>query len=99
MSVPHDHIPEFIEECTLQWLGEVVRYHHLRGAIYYVYIVFSDSIFYEEEPNIDVPGLLAARHDAVLLEAYGTCVILVEIISLHGISLRLNEELEPYGKW
>ena len=57
----HDLIMEFIEQCPLESLGEVVGHHLLGGTVLDRDFVARDPVGDEEIPDVNVAGALPAR--------------------------------------
>jgi hypothetical protein len=81
--VSHDHLNEFSEQVSLQWLREEVRQHLLGWAVLlYFNVPQPQSVFYEEVPNVDVPGVGSTWLVPVFLKPDRTLVVLVEDVLL-----------------
>ena len=57
----HDLVTEFIEQCPLERLGEVVGHHLLGGTVLNRDFFVCDPVGDEEIPDVDVAGALPAQ--------------------------------------
>ena len=76
MCDPHDHVPEFLEEWTLEGLCEEVCNHDTGRAVCQVYFSARDAILDKEVADINMSGALSGRGAAVALHFHGTHVVL-----------------------
>ena len=94
-NVSHDLLAKLLEKLALQWFGEIVCNHFLRGQIFNHDIAFLHLICDKKVTNVNGLGSLARALLTVVLQHNGALVVLIKNVFLDFVTLGFQKQLRP----